>query len=406
MSFADLLQRTVTGYRRRLGTQVPDGPFRSFALWATAPHNPRCNEWLDAFGITQVVRLTSALLESSGAELNDGILQATVPLNVYFAYELSTDNLEMGLATSRGLQVTLRRQLVLSFNTAMEERLRNRPRASAQKLQQCKELASRVSCFEQMLVGHKYQALAQAYAQETHSSLADLEFAFWPQLIGNIESCNEVADSMPHELALRTGLINRYRAVSALLRDESESVSQQVRASADTILVAPTLIYYALLLEADTDRDAIGEAAFNAAVLVRLLNDLGSPMLLDDAHRALLFSALERVSRSSAGSLRELLEAHLHQFGPLLVRLHKDLVHGEFNLGLHRLSDLPATKALPPFVQRIEHLAHLYRCYDANLSALLPVLPQRVNRLIGTFVRFHETLYANPHYNAAGEYSV
>jgi hypothetical protein len=406
MSVDVLLQRTVDGYRKSLATHMPESPFRHFALWATSSQNPRRDDWLQVFGIIQLVRLTAAIFESCGSAIDDQIVHASVPISVYFAHEISSDNLEIGLLTAQGAQAKVRRQLLLTFNTAMEERLRGSAQSAERLLLGCKQLASEVSCFQQTLVSNKYQLIAQSYAQNSGRAPAELEFSFWPQLVANIESCKEVADSMPDEPALRIGLINRYRAVTELLHDEFESVSHHLRASADAILVAPTLIYYARLLRADADRGTLVEAAFNAAVLVRLLNDLGSPMLIDHEQRAQFLSELVRSSRTATGSLPQLLKACLPRFGPLLARLHKDATHGEFNLGLYRLETLPASAALWPFRARLEHLARLYECHRANLSALLAALPASVSRLISRFVQFHEALYARPHTSEAGEYSV
>jgi hypothetical protein len=122
------------------------------------------------------------------------------------------------------------------------------------------------------------------YVQLHGGALADLEYAFWPQLVATIESCKELADSMPHQPALRVGLINRYRAVTALLDDEFASVSRHLCAGADAIL--------------------------------------------------------------------------------------------------------------------------LYNCHDANLRLLQSSLPDRVSRLIRSFVCFHEQVYAHPHTTEEGEYSV
>jgi hypothetical protein len=93
----------------------------------------------------------------------------------------------------------------------------------------------------------------------------------------------------------------------------------------------------------------------------------------------------------------------------MLTRLHKDLVHGEYNLGLYQLADRPDSLHL--FRERVELLAGLYRSHGEHLRQLLAHMQKRLDsailsRLIGGFVRFHEEIYARPHTSHEGEYSV
>lgn len=421
--------KLVGEVERSIRDCVPEHPAREFFLWSFSADNPERERWLHLIGISQTVQLTLQLLAGlvGGAE-HEALIDYLLPMSVYQFYEIVSDNLCIGLSSPIPHDTTraLRRELVLGFNDAMVQRLRGEPRPAAELLAPLRACAQGVSLLHNTLNASQYRKVAGHYlGQRPAASLADIDGAVWPLLVANIESCRQLAAAVaPYACGemISQGLINRYLGVSALISEPELQLSRRLTASADAILVVPTLAYAICGLKEVVQPDAalaqslrggvLGEALYAAALLVRLLNDLGTPLLADAAVRKQLLEGLRAASAGEAGAapLGDLLRQQCSRYGAALTRLNKDLVHGECNLGLFGLTEVPTAQALGTLGGRLEQLARLYvqaKQYLAELAAEVTgrLGDARPMQLVQRFVGFHEQLYARAYTEASGEYS-
>jgi hypothetical protein len=222
---------------------------------------------------------------------------------------------------------------------------------------------------------------------------------------------------------IRMGFIERYEAVSHLLSEGHMSLPHLMAVSSRAILVMPVLAYYigaltevngtASKLAALQSNDLLCNTLYDAAMLVRLTNDLGTELVMNKRVHALLLDQLRYRSQQADSEnvvLGDLLLALATEM-PFLTRINKDLLHGEFNLFLHDLSHLHCTNDV---IRQIEFkLGYFYRQYSEGRNRLLRNLhhisdimqDDTISTLILRFVEFHEQLYNHPFDAQVGDYA-
>ena len=193
---------------------------------------------------------------------------------------------------------------------------------------------------------------------------------------------------------------------------------------ADAILVMPTLAYYvSVLAEIVRPLDqfpqviedgTLADALYDAALLVRLLNDIGTELLVMPASEqaALLDTLRLRLAEQpEAATLPNVLMAAGGQ-GTQFTRIHKDVLFGEFNVSLYGLEDIfCGSKALQVFGDNLAYFSQLYSQQRASLGEAVHLInerlaDERIGQLIIRFVQFHEELYSQPFQTSAGEYAI
>jgi hypothetical protein len=430
--YESTLALTLTGFEASLDRYMPAGPYRDFYLWAISPQNPQREAFLQIIGASQLVKLTITLLDGLVDDASwPRLADHSVVMNVYQLYEIVSDNLAIGLAGQRkgDLMAGLRRDLLRAFNDAMVARLRGAPKPAAQLLASWQPGARCISIFDQSLNGYKQRVSAEAYLSlQADVGLDDLEYSVWPVLVANIESCADLAQSMNGYLSshlLREGLISRYQAVNGLLEMRALTLPQLADVGAEAILVVPTLAYYVAVLgeairplehfQLVIQNGSLARALYDAALLVRLLNDLGTQLVTQTpVDRAALVQALTLrhwEDSETTPTIADLLSGSSDRSG-LFTRLHKDIAYGEFNVALYGISDMtPRPEALQVFENNLAYFAQRYAQHQASLrdasAALSDCLGDNtLSTLILRFVRFHEQLYANPYHVDVGEYAV
>jgi hypothetical protein len=426
-----LLLMTVAGLEASLDNHMPKGVGRDFYRWAISKENPYQGEYLQAQGITQLVKMTCKLLNGLVSDaLWEKLAPYTVPMNVYQIYEIVSDNLAIGLAsaTSFTAEREQRRTILQEFNRSMIARLNGDRRSGDQLLKKIKPLARGVSLFEQSLNSRKQSFFAHVYS-EYHRDVKpeDLEAAIFPILVANIESCVDLANFMcdyeSGSLILK-GLINRYRAVNRLLKHQPLPPQDLLDASTYAILVIPTLAYYIAILgeviqpqegfKTVVRNNLLAKALYDAALMVRLLNDLGTWTLqLPPEQYMALSTVLELRYRhySNSANFIDGLQTAIEDT-QVLTRIHKDIVHGEFNVSLYGIRDSSFdSDAIVAFNQNLGYFAQVYQGASQRLQRSLGAIDEQLNHnwlssLILRFVQFHEVLYSNPYDMKDGEYSI
>jgi hypothetical protein len=406
---------------------MPASPQRDYLLWGISDRNPERTEFLQAIGLLQLVNLTATLLDGLvDPALWPRLSDYTLFMNVYQLYEIVSDNLAIGLARPGSGE---RRRLLTSFNDVMIARLRGSRASAAQLLESMEPHTRGISCFGQSLVRETHLKFARLYV-DSHpgESIEALEYGLWPVLVANIESCVDLANLLDDSFSgslLREGLVNRYWAVNRTVEVQNAPLLELAAIGAHSILVWPTLGYYvSVLAEVLCPNDhylslvedgTIAEALYTGALLVRLLNDLGTGLLRqNDERRERLLNMLTRTHEKNAQTLNTitlLLLGTVDQ-DEILTRLHKDLFHGEFNVGLHTVRNMRSVPdAIRVLGDNLTFFSRLYGEQRVRLEYLLATIATRmhddtVSQLIGRFVFFHEKLYANHYTKASGEYAI
>ncbi|MEV6717948.1 hypothetical protein AB0M48_38590 [Lentzea sp. NPDC051208] len=353
-------------------------------------------------------------------------------MNVYLMYENVSDNLAIGLACPdpSDTSSSVRKQVVHDFNESMMARLAE-PIPSAAKridLRGLAPLADGISLFRQSLAEDEHRLLSRAYLREREpkGGVRVLEQDVIAPLQANIESAAEVARTvlpLPCGELVRAGLIARYAAVNRLLSDDERDLEENLRLGTDSILVYPTLAYYLAVVG-----DALGlapgfsrrsgdlplqEGLRAAALIVRLLNDVGSLLLeIDDEPLAEVLRSVTESSRQER-SARVALIAEASQRGNLFTRIAKDIEFGEFNVCLDGvLSSGDPVAAVERFCERLHDVRRSYRGAVKTLKAASATInactagQAPLGDLLSRFVGFHQRMYAESHRSTAGEYAV
>jgi hypothetical protein len=240
----------------------------------------------------------------------------------------------------------------------------------------------------------------------------------------NVETAGSLADMCERLVSkdlIVDGMVKRYQAVNELLTGSPILPERLVEVGAHSILLEATITYYLAVFaekihplkgfEVLVQDGTIREAMYYTAVLVRLLNDMGTGLVLQTSDaRAKLIKAL-RESEQTKLDISALLK-QVAQQDVVLSRIEKDIVHGEFNLCLY---DLFGTTQLPTTIdsleQRLTYYSQMYTHTYVRLSLFLEAITNHlqnpmVSHVIGRTVKFHEDLYINHYSLPEGEYAV
>jgi hypothetical protein len=425
---AQLLVATVTALIKAIEQHMPAGTYRDYVTWAFSARNPRQREFLQATGVLQLINMNSMVL----AGLFDDedwpeLLSLSGRMNAYQVLEVVSDNLALGLGgPSLGEEALKRRALVSAVNRAMIEALvpgRSTP-AILLLSGHAQQAAKSASGFSQSLVATKHAELAQEYARHLNDQgrpvpdLQELEFGIWPSLVAGVEVCRDLASAMEGTATaglLRQGLTDRYRSVERTLFAEHLSRLELATLGAQTILVGPTLAFFlGALMEklkpikayrtAVAD-GSVSETLFDAALLVRLLNDIGTRLLrLAPVQQAAQLRRLD-----DTGNLFHSLSLNDE---PVFSRLHKDVRNAESNVALwhaRRAASMP--EAWTALAESLTYYSAIYSHHSARLARGLAELDgrlsdRRASAVIERLVRFHERMYSHRHTESVGEYAI
>lgn len=425
-----LFKATVQGYITSLYQHMPLSDYRNFNIWALSPRNPHQKTWLQIVGIPQFAKLTQTLLgQSVPPEKWDELVRYTTIMNSYLIYETISDNLAFGLAAKRPDDTSneLRREILINFNNAMVARLKGDRIGSDLILARIKPKVEKISSFNYSLTANEQQTIAAAFLHESPAStIAAIDYGAWHSLVANIQSCGDLVDGMQrHQLGddLRQGLIRRYEAVNDLLLDRIHSKDALVNVSINTILVIPVLTYYISVLTEVLqpnrglatliENGVLKQALQDAALMVRLLNDLGTGLVVTNQYHSTLLNDLYAKLPPSADpdtTFADMLMEHSKQV-QLMTRIRKDISFAEYNVSLHSLmTSPPTTTTLLLFGSNLVHYQQLYRQARERLNANLQTIRQmlktdNVSHLIDQFVGFHEHIYQQNFDEQAGDYA-
>jgi hypothetical protein len=429
-TFTALQAASFSRFRDDLAHVMPACAYRNYYAWMLS--EPRRSErLLQAIGHTQLLTLYTYLLDGLVAPpLQSDTFHRCAAMIHYQIFEVVSDNLAFGLV---GHDITCdaaaseRRALLLGFNAGMQRRLQGDPTPASTLLRPLRDLANRVASERQTLCGDIHLESQRAYADTTGSASSDdIARSIWPSLVANIETCTRhaaLAGDGALATYLRSGLLRRYEAVDTLLRTTGQlALRTRLSLGADTILVVPTVAFLLIVaiqptigssrLADVTESGLLKTALERTAVIVRLLNDIGAPLLHHSARRRLFADTVDATARANGNStLTDVVvrAAHLDAAG---ARLQKDALHGEFNICLDGIREHRATPTtLTAFHHRVTFFAEQFDTAKRELAHCLTELDRRLqtpapSELIRRFVDFNEQVYSRAFTSTEGEFAI
>lgn len=420
--------------QQAISASLPCTSVQHFMLWLLDPTHSHQEDYLRMMGVAGSVELEKKLFEQV---LSDNQQRQIAPyignLNAYFAYETLSDNLGVGLGLSaKKTNPFYREQITVlhTFNRTMVQNLNSEKLNLGPALESIHAEIKKISVNQKSLDPLKMQQFVQDYQKE-HPQIKpeELEHSFWEILILNLYTGKQLLQSMqlnPIYSLLKKSLIARYTSVNQLLSSGWQRNSKNLASlGLASILVVPTLAYcLGALHEIEPNPQfrtvirsgLLYKAMANAALLTRLLNDIG-PLLLKmpQTERAHFLDVLYQAGRhNQCQTLLEGLDylSHQNQFCLPLTRICKDIEQGEFNLCLDLMTSHDSFKLnFKQFRQNLEYYAQLYqrrsKCLTQQLGQLSTILQtEQYSQIIGYFVSFHEYKYQHFYASREGDYAI
>jgi hypothetical protein len=330
-----------------------------------------------------------------------------------------SDNLAIGCAAPRLPAIGSRCTLLATFNTAVIARLTDTSHVRSDALWLAPSVMPRISLVDQSLTAAHLRAMLATF-QRDHPKVIGVEHDLWPLLIANGETAHRVAIAVQtdpfHDLVV-SGLIARYAGVNRLLESRDVTWDERLITGRDTILVQPVLAYYAALLQTTMapeplEAHAIASALQQAAVLVRLLNDIGTPLLeMSDRDRAHQIQQLRcQAYQTHVTVLQDLLRDAVEP--AVWTRLLKDLQYGEWNFAIDAVpASTPVAAQLDSLEQHLSQAARIYAITQETFGSSTTCLKHsgalagQIATLTERFVQFHRALYQQLFTSTTGEYA-
>jgi hypothetical protein len=195
---------------------------------------------------------------------------------------------------------------------------------------------------------------------------------------------------------------------------------ERMQMSADAILVVPTLAYYIAVIaerlyklekfEVVVNNSSLQTALQDAAMIVRLLNDLGALVNQSPQSRERMLQSFLEMGKNGVATLHDCIIQS--DMGAKITRLQKDATHGEYNLALYQLEYCaPTPDVLATFSERLAYLANTYRSTYIRMEKGLIEVEKHlghslVSSLVRRFVQFHVQLYSHDYKGETGEYAI
>ena len=404
---------TMDALRAQLET-LPAGAFKSFHDWVfqdTAPGT--LGPWLKANGWLQLERLAGHLFSGLVEERELGTVLARLePLHAYAVYVTAADVLE-DVPRHHPLEPRAR-EVIHGFNAAMGLALQGEHARGVARLHALAEVCATLPAFTWRLFPSEHLELARRWATGGLEALEreSVLMSLWMQLLA-AERLVGQARGTPLAPLVEEGVRARYQAVDTLLGAPPEEPSALLEAATWSVLVSPSLAVYLLALrhlrpELRLEAEAWRAPLYDAAVQVRLLNDYGPLILLEEERLPLLDRAL---AEAPPGTLGETLRTGLPAWAGLLTRVRRDLGLGESSLAHQGLEERPVGQAREPFMQRLRFFGRAWRQAARRMNETLDALAAASGQpepgtLVRRFVGFHAALYARTADRGQGDYRV
>lgn len=412
---------------KSINRDIPMSVTQDYWRWSLSNQNPNQDFWIKTLGIPQFTNLTFVLLQDFLLNYK-GILEYSSALNIYFLFEIISDNLAIGCVDrfNQSSELSdLRREVITQYNVAVVQKLENPQLSVEALLEPIKDQVAQLSLFEHSLSAENFRELTSNYVNVTDSvSSKDIEFGAWSLLVANIKTASLMLEQFSGDATytlLQESLIRRYKDMNHLMNTVQYDLQDRLDYGISTILASAALAYYFAAFNRLSSKKFIiseqtlavlNEVFDGVSLLIRLLNDVGPRLLNDKTLIDEFIMALEACKNQSndAQSIFDLLLT-ITENNPEMTRINKDLQFNEYNILLDGLDNLNLDEAIKQSKYILTELSKLYAEHEAKLKSNLALLDELLGsdsfgKLVSGFVNFHVYLYQSPHHLNSGEYSV
>lgn len=429
--YKEILLVTAKYIRESVNLHLPEGVQKDFMLWALADTNPCQRDYLRMLGVGACTTLGISLLNINDDQASlKKLIHYAALMNVYAAFEGSSDNIEFGLANRRvdNEIYPVKKDVMVNFNKVMIKKLQGDPRSTIEFLIPYEKNMRVISAYQQSLHPSEFYQLAEKYCK-LHENInkTELEYSILSTLIINVEACLNLTVAMQDHLLydyLKEGLIERYRAVNSQITGENlKDLGSLVELGTKSILIMQMLAFCVGALDKTAVNVKLAEVMadgslkkifYSAALQVRLLNDFGTELLsLNNDKLNKYFDELRlNLLANKNMSIYEFLAnaSKINKYLHLMTRIRKDLELGEFNICLDNLQKINSTEeALEQFFKNIVFCSELYQQHQNNFTSELADLAHRINddkigKVIFNFVSFHKKIYEKKFEASQGDF--
>jgi hypothetical protein len=326
-----------------------------------------------------------------------------LPMAAYQVFEELSDEL-VGSVTG---------SLVAMSNRVTVQCLAGEKYRAAELLKDVESLASSTSLFGASRDAGRFRTVAEQYVRETgRGSEEAIDGDLWSLLVVKAESCRAAALSVGDRWLgpmVIQGLMDRFRRRGTSTADGSVPVSRRLMAGSGSSRSLPVLAFYIAVLEPALGFETLNvlqadatlvEALSVAAMLVRLLKDVGAPLLTSDWVRTQFARLLDQKTVARNGKdLASILREEAGEFGDWPARISPDVMRRENNVCLSGLLNLSPDVAIPRLCDRMDYLAGMFSNGRKYLDRLAQDITVQVwcdcpSKLLRRFVEFYERLNA------------
>ena len=355
-----------------------------------------------------LVRMGLMLLgDQQPAESWPQLARTIAPLLTFYLFEAASDDLGLEITKPNGEQ---RRQMLSQFHQVVLPALLTDAPIDVPSLP---AVGSQIG----FRVNPHQQADVLRYCRGSHrSALQDGRQVLAANIIAGQHLIQHTAN-WPLGDMIKDCVCNRYLGIEQLLHEMPVSFEERLAIGEHTISGMLVVLFNTAAAGVlsgrnyaeEADQELLWSTAATTSRLVRLLNDAGNLLLVDEAVREATLADLRRelAHLPSSTPLRVALELHAAQLSPIWNRVVKDVLLGEFNTFLDIGPETDLASSLELLCDNIRAGVRAYQEGVAELETL--IAPEQHNpcrRVAKRFLMLHQHMYSLSASHEQGEFVV
>lgn len=417
----------IDDFRRSFDDEVHPSTYRNFGCWALRSQIKHKEAFLTVLGHHQIVKMTyTVILPALTREtVFEDIAHVMVASCTWLTHEFLSDSFAAGLSLPSELDCPsqlLRRNMLLNFNEQTKLALLRGTADRDSLFKHFKHNNQMHSLFPEMLKSAPLEPLIREFASSVWSNTDKgvcIAAALSANTVSAVRACGSVCSAPLRAMVIHFAT-QRYTSSSEFLTSDSFFLQSAVNHAAMTSMVAPLLgIYCSAVAEARGEENKLAatnllpvlkQSLTDAAILVRLLNDLGPYLMTGSVeYRSQLLADLEAHIRGSVGATIN--ESVAQITDRAFTRIKKDALLKETNVSLHGIAHLPSNDDVrDEVVHRIKMCAKMYEDGKTRLEKSLRHITTCMKhgsyqKLIASFVHYHEIMYGQYFDSEEGDYA-
>jgi len=405
---ADILREAVFDSVGVIAQRMPPSPYRELLRSVAQCASMLQEAWWQAMGGPTLVRMGLLLLgDQQPDEVWPTLSRTIAPLLTFYLFEAASDDLGLEIAKPNSEQ---RRQMLSQFHQVALPALQTDAPIDVRSLP---AVGSQIG----FRVNPRQQADVQRYCRGSHrSALQDGRQVLIANVIAG-QHLIQHTSSWPLGDMIKDCVCNRYLGIEQLLQHVPVSFQERLEIGEHTISGMLVVLFNTAAADMLSERGCVEEAdpellwatAATTSRLVRLLNDAGNILLVDEGEREAALADLPRelADLPPDTPVRSALEQHAARLSPIWNRVVKDVLLGEFNTLLDMGPETDLASSLELLCDNVRAAVRAYQEGVACLDAL--TAPEQHNpcrRVARRFLMLHQHMYSLSASDHQGEFVV